>query len=117
MTRMLLIDVINNETKPVEIDSLHDIYKYLQCDSIDGTARIISGRRYGIYVDDEGFLHTPIPSVSACGLYETFVGNMLLFNLPDLDGVEKSLTDDDIAFLKARIIDYEGHPLLIGVGL
>ena len=108
MARLLLIDVENDEIKEVNIeeDNFNDYYKHLNCRIFDIARRKIGGKMFDIYVDDEGLLKSPQPSVSAYCLSRNepmLVGNLIIANCDEV-GNTTDLSDDDIKLIKENLI-------------
>lgn len=102
--KSLLIDVLNEEVKVVEVENgLEDYYKYLNCDCIDIASRKIGRKYYDIVVDDEGLLKSE-PKISAINDLGgvMLVGNLMVLN--SKDGELTTLTNDDIKYIKKRIV-------------
>ena len=110
---MFLIDVYNNEAKPVEADGLDDYYELIGCDLIDIVNRAVGNRRYAIIADDEGLLKAN-PKISAIDNFgfAMLVGNLLIANDDIENGELKSLDVSDIVYLKERVIEFstKNHP-------
>ena len=84
------------------LDDLDCFYETLDCDTIDIVTRKIGGRVYDIICDDEALLK-PFPCPSATGSNGTMLYNKLLVcGQADDEGELTSLTDEDIANLKAH---------------
>lgn len=92
----VLVDVLKQEIKKVTIDNtLEELYRILDCDSIDIVERTINGVNVRIVCDDCGFLKIkPIISI-AFFPNEVIVGNTFIC---DFDGVDDlcSLSEDNI---------------------
>ena len=119
MAKMLLIDVINKEVREVEIgigaNAIEEIHQLLHCECFALACRRVGDKRFGIYLDDDGLIKDEEPIVSAIGFGEILVGNLLIFNIPIEGSEEQSLTKEDIALLKASIMDESSHPVLMGI--
>lgn len=110
MAKMLLLDVQKQEVREVEANSFYDYCKLLNCDMIDITNREVYNfkrqekRTFDIICDDVGLLKlNTIPS--AVGKEDRkvkLVGNLLICNM-DEEGVEQSLSEEEIDFLKESI--------------
>lgn len=83
----VLIDVIKNEMKEVTIDNtVEELRRILNCDTIDIIAREINGVDVLIVCDDCGLLKkNPIPSIICFKNKEVIAGNVFIC---DFDGVE-----------------------------
>lgn len=102
--RGLLLDVNANKVEIVNANGLDDYYKLIGCDCIDIVERGIKGKRFDIICDDEGAM-TSEPKISAItDLGEPMLcGNLIICGLPDEEGSETDLSDDDIEHIKANI--------------
>ena len=93
----VLIDVISNTAKVVEIEkSLNSYYKILNCNLIDITSRYIGGKLFDIICDDEGlfkedFIASAVTSYNRIAL----VGNLFVVKFDGNDD-ETSLDDEEI---------------------
>lgn len=86
-------------------NSLDDIYTALGCETFDIANRDVCGKRFDIYVDDEGLLkENPIVSALSKDLKPMLVGN-LLFAHHDRHGNSTAVSDDDIAHLKRCVVN------------
>ena len=98
--RSLLIDVENAEVKEIEVNSIDDFYKYINCSTIDIVGRYIGDekRLYSIVIDDNGALkENAIPS--AINLVDIMLyGNLVITKKGDIDE-ELQLTEHDIDYL------------------
>lgn len=98
--------VLNTEKgmKEAEIeDSLKTYYELIDCDTIDITARKVGDRWYRIVVDDEGLLKmNPVVSAYTEDMEPVLVGNLVFCGAEDEDGYLTSLSQEDIANLKAH---------------
>ena len=116
--RALWLDVENRKVKEVEVNGLEDYYRMIDCRMIDIVRRSIGGKDYNIICDDEGLLKDNI-TISAINKdwQEMLVGNLIICGFEKL-GELTSLTDEDIAHIKKRIIQVrsmlkpEGYPIL-----
>lgn len=117
----MLIDVQNETARVVEVeDKLDSYYELLQCDCIDIVERKVGRRTYSIVIDDEGLFRQPkISAISDLGDV-MLVGNLLIVRR---DGESlASITNDDIKYLKGRIIEQstrmypKGYPMLMQCG-
>ena len=116
--RALLLDAEERKVKEVEANGLEDYYKMIDCRMIDIVNRSIGNKRYNIICDDEGLLKDNI-TISAINKdwQEMLVGNLIICGLAK-QGELTSLTDEDIAHIKKKIIQVrsmlkpEGYPIL-----
>lgn len=117
----MLIDVQNETARVVEVeDKLDSYHELLQCERIDIVERKVGRRTYSIVVDDEGLFRQPkISAISDLGDV-MLVGNLLIVRR---DGENlASITNDDIKYLKGRIIEQstrmypKGYPMLMQCG-
>ena len=115
MSRLLLLDVVNDEVKEIDCDGLQDYYKHLGCDCFDIVQRKIAGKYFDIYIDDNGmFVEKPIVSASDSANEPMLVGNLIFANA-NAEGNTISLSDDDIAWIKKNIrnaAQYVGDELI-----
>lgn len=107
LLRGVLVDVENETASVVEIpDKLDELYKILNCDCIDITVRRIGYRkqRFNIVCDDEGLLKADhkISAIDNLGQAQ-LVGNLFIVGSLIEDGELTSLTDDDAAYILARV--------------
>ena len=104
MIKGLLIDVHDNKVEVLEIEDTLDEYKrIIKCDWIDIVRVYIGNREYRVVLDDNGALYpdrkiSAITPISRWNLY----GN--LFIVLDNGETLKSLTEDDIKYLKRRVL-------------
>ena len=104
MIRGVLIDVVNNAAKVVEIDKkLESYYKILNCNLIDITSRYIGDKLFDIICDDEGLLKENF-KVSAItrSLGPALVGNLFVVK-HDGKGNERSLTKKEVEYVLERV--------------
>lgn len=103
MARLLLLDVIGGTgLKEIECNNLDDYYKALKCECFDIAHRDVDGKRFDIFVDDVGlFVDNPIPSALDKFMKPALVGNLIFAN-HDESGNTTSLSDEDIAHIKAH---------------
>ena len=108
MAKMLLLDVQKQEVREVEANGLKDYYKLLNCDTIDITNREVYNfkrqekRTFDIICDDNGLLISDIiPSAVGKDGKVKLVGNLLICNVDE--GIEQSLPEEEIDFLKDSI--------------
>lgn len=91
-------------------DKLEDYRKYLECEHIDITTRLIGGKEYCIVCDDEGRFDSEnkISAASYSNKEDNFVGKIIIAN----DGEEhlKGLNEADIILLAMR--SYKGFLVL-----
>lgn len=105
MARLFLLDIVNNESREVECDKLQDFYEYLNCSCIDIANRELSGKRFDIFVDDEGLLKdNPMVSALSKDFKPMLIGNLIFAN-HDGAGNTTDLTDGDIRVIKRHIFD------------
>ena len=99
--RMLLIDVNENEIKPLEVNCLEDYYEHIGCRCIDIVRRKIGDRYFEIIIDDEGlFVDEPIVSAIDENNNVMLVGNLLIASGEvDIDGNLTSIDDSDIDYI------------------
>ena len=96
--RVFVLDVIQSDTRIVEIDSdeLEDFYKELDCHIFDVAVRKVGDVRYDIFCDDIGLLkEDPVVSAIDQDGKPMLVGNLLLANHDD-QGRTTSLSLDDV---------------------
>ena len=93
----VLIDVVNNTAKVVEIEKkLESYYKILNCDLIDITSRYIEGKLFDIICDDEGLYKNDfIVSAATSRGTAALVGNLFVVKFDGEDD-ETSLDDNEI---------------------
>lgn len=107
--KALLIDVNRREIAEVDIFNRPDIYKLINCRTIDVIRRYIGSdkRLYDIILDDEGKLKpNQIVSGISSDFSELLVGNLLIARSNKF-GNRIGLTDADIYYIKKSIIT--GH--------
>ena len=86
------------------IDTLDNLYKLLECSTIDIQVRYINGKPYDIIFDDEYMINGKSQepkNALAIGtrkgeILEILFGNILICGLADQEGKETALTDSDI---------------------
>lgn len=102
MKVMLINPAEENETILYIEDKLEDYRKYLECDRIDITTRLIGGKEYCIVCDDEGrFIEgNKVSASSFSNKNDNFVGKIIIAN----NGEEhlKGLNDADLILLMWR---------------
>ena len=108
MARLLLIDVIDDKVKEVNIgeSDLDVFHEYLHCRCFDVTERKIGGKYFDIFCDDEGLLQDPQPPISAYSIKDNepmLVGNLIIAN-HDMEGNTTDLSDEDIKLIKENLI-------------
>lgn len=90
--------IANGKATAVQFeDNIHEIYKLVECDTIDMVQRTISGRHYVFIVDDEGKIKDKpkAPSAYATDYAEVIVGNILIVKGEDAEGLLKSVSLED----------------------
>lgn len=116
-TKKLTAYYIDPETAtadPVEITAALDTYyELLHCNIIDIVTRKIGGKYYDIICDDEGLFNAD-PRISAIdpNWSAMLVGALLVIGLPDDEGNETSLSEDDVAHIASRVLHMgtRNHP-------
>lgn len=105
MARVLVLDVIGDKgLYEAECNELNDYYEHLKCDCFDIACRKIGDKYFDMFVDDVGlFKDSPIPSVFDTEMNPMLVGNVIIAN-HDMEGNTTSLTDEDIAIIKAHTV-------------
>ena len=108
MARLLCLDVnrgiAENALYEVECNELEDFYKALNCDCFDITQRIIGGKVFDIYCDDEGLLkaNQKPSTIVQGGMNSPLVGNLIFAN-HDAEGETVSLTAEDFKTIRDNI--------------
>lgn len=88
MAKMFLMEVEKDGIK-VEVNSLEDMYKFIDCDTVDSQGLFTVGEdRVVIWVDDEGLLKNKKRN-------RGFVGNILVGKV-NFEGEDIDLQDEDI---------------------
>lgn len=122
-TKMLFIDVTNEDVKVVTPASYHEYHDLIGCRCFDVTRRRVGDekREYEFICDDEGLLKSN-PIISALNGSEVMlVGNLLVAGKVDFEGDFTDITDDDVNYLKKYIkylVDISigtVHPVLVEV--
>lgn len=92
-----LIDIENGKCGVVTVDgSLDGFYEILNCDCFDITHRLIGGKPFDIFVDDEGLLkENPLVSAYDVNGDHCLVGNLFVVKVDD-EGETISLTEEEI---------------------
>jgi hypothetical protein len=100
-----LIDVYGDRgcNELVFHDTLENIYKILDVETIDVAVRKIGNFTYDIICDDEGLLKDSLPSAVTNEDEVQLVGNLLLVN-HDEEGNFTSLTDEQIKDLGKHLV-------------
>lgn len=100
-----LIDVYGDRgcNELVFHDTLENIYKILDVETINVAVRKIGNFTYDIICDDEGLLKDSLPSAVTDKDEVQFVGNLLLVN-HDEEGNFTSLTDEQIEDLGKHLV-------------
>lgn len=102
MAKLLLFDVVEDEFKKVDINTLDDMYNAIGCDLIDMVNRQIGDKRFDIIVDDEGLLkEKPIVSAVYKNDRVALVGR-LLFAKHGKKGETVGLTDEEIEMIMSN---------------
>ena len=109
---LLLFD--GRSFKKIECGNLDDYYKYLECDCFDIANRKIGGKRFDVFVDDEGLLkENPIPTAINGSGNVMLVGNLIFAN-HDYEGNTTSLSDDDIEIIKkSKVVGFSSNGEMI----
>ena len=107
LLRGVLVDVEKETVGIVEIpDELDEFYRILNCDCIDIPVRRIGHRKqkFNIVCDDEGLFKTPqkISAIDNLGQPQ-LVGNLFIVGGTDLEGNLISLSEDDAAYVLAKV--------------
>lgn len=108
MARALVIDVLGDKgVYEADINELDDYYEHLRCDCMDCARRRVGseGKAFDLWVDDEGLLRdfNIVSAINKAG-NPMLVGNIVILD-HDGQGGAKSLTDDDIEYLKRYIYE------------
>lgn len=119
MATLLVLDVKNNDVKPVQCSELDDFYRELDADVFDIARRKIGGRYYDIFVDDMGlWREDPVVSAISPKMEPMLVGNLVFANHDDA-GETTSLTDEDMdrivhnLFLIRQVGDEKEHMVVM----
>lgn len=92
---------------PITItDDLDTLHRLIDCECIDIRPYRVGGSDYDFIFDDEFLCHErpPMPSVADEGGCIILMGNVLITGLPDEDGEQTSLTDEDIRRIERRMM-------------
>ena len=95
----VLVDVIHNTIEEITIiDTLDNLYKILNCDTIDIIKRSINGKLYHVVCDDNALLKNPIPRIGLVNPTgdSKIYGNAFICGDVDCEGDLTSLNEDDI---------------------
>jgi hypothetical protein len=105
LVKGFLIDVYGDRgcNELVFHDTLENIYKILDVETIDVAVRKIGNFTYDIIYDDEGLLKDSLPSAVTDKDEVQLVGNLLLVN-HDEEGNFTSLTDEQIEDLGKHLV-------------
>lgn len=105
LVKGFLIDVYGDRgcNELVFHDTLENIYKILDVETIDVAVRKIGNFTYDIICDDEGLLKDSLPSAVTDKDEVQLVGNLLLVN-HDEEGNFTSLTDEQIEDLGKHLV-------------
>lgn len=119
MATLLVLDVKNNDVKPVQCSELDDFYRELDADVFNIARRKIGGRYYDIFVDDMGlWREDPVVSAISPKMEPMLVGNLVFANHDDA-GETTSLTDEDMdrivhnLFLIRQVGDEKEHMVVM----
>lgn len=99
--RSLLLNTNTNKLRAVKTKGdLDDLYRLIECNTIDIVTRQIGNKVFDIVIDDEGLLveNAKISAVDDFGEPMLF-GNLLFFN-NDGNGNLTELTEDDIKCIR-----------------
>lgn len=120
LVKGFLIDVYGDRgcNELVFHDTLENIYKILDVETIDVAVRKIGNFTYDIICDDEGLLKDSLPSAVTGKDEVQLVGNLLLVN-HDEEGNFTSLTDEQIEDLGKHLVmammAYKGDTRVYGL--
>lgn len=105
LVKGFLIDVYGDRgcNELVFHDTLENIYKILDVETIDVAVRKIGNFTYDIICDDEGLLKDSLPSAVTDKDEVQLVGNLLLVNHNE-EGDFTSLTDEQIKDLGKHLV-------------
>ena len=123
MAKMLLLDVEKQELREVNANNLEDYYKLLNCRCIDIVNRPIISlndkiEHFDIICDDEGLLkeNNLVSAVDFRNRKIALVGNLLICDF-DREGNEKSLSKEQIEFIKDAVVqvpfESQGDDLIV----
>ena len=94
-------------------DPLQDIYDMLECSCIDVQTRTIGGKKFDIYLDDEGlFKQDNFPSIVTTDysgkIVEVIVGNAFICSTNE-EGDMESLSEEDVKLIisKTKLVTKE----------
>ena len=119
MATVLVLDVKDNDVKPVQCSELDDFYRELDADVFDIASRKIGGKYYDIFCDDMGlYREDPVISAISPKMEPMLVGNLVFANHDDA-GETTSLTEDDMdrivhnLFLIRQVGDDKEHMVVM----
>lgn len=106
----LLLNLNDNKTEVVEVNSLQDYYNLIGCNLIEIVSRKIGRKRFDIVCDEEGtFVAEPkISAIDNLGA-PMFVGNLIICGQADEEGELTDLSGRDINYIKQRIVKMCTH--------
>lgn len=96
----MLIEESGCEPKVVEIgDDLDSWYKALDCNLVQTVYRSIGGKEFCLICDEEGLFAERLPvaiTLDGDKIIEMLVGSILIAGLPDAEGNNTDLSDEDV---------------------
>ena len=121
--KMLLLDVVNNDVRMVEANTLDDYYRLIGCDYVDIIHRRIGDVEVEIVLDDEGLLvEDPKPSGISVDGTPILFGNLLIASgrvtddgeLTELTEYEVDEIMDNVATISTSVYK-EPYPAFVEV--
>ncbi len=101
--KALLLNVHENRVSEVDVETLDDYYRLIQCSCIDIVLRKVGKKYYCFVCDDEALLHSNIKISAIDSSGEMMLaGNLIILNSSN-NGDMESLTDEDIKNIKDNL--------------
>lgn len=113
--KTLLLDVFSEKVEVIDVeDDLQAFYDRLDCTCIDIVQRKIGRKWFDVMCDDEGLFRDP-QKISAIDNYgrPMLVGSLMFFH-NDGEGNLVGLSDEDIKYIKDRIVIMCTHKYIKG---
>jgi hypothetical protein len=97
--KAILINVIDETVRQVEVENIKDIYKHLDCQTFE-VAHNFHDHMDSVYVDEEGLftMNSESKFFTVKGGHQPFIGNGLVMGLNPMNGesVDHHISVDDL---------------------
>lgn len=103
--KVLFIEAGTSRIEAMDIEpTLEKYYELINCDCINIAVRTVGGKEFDFIVDDEGLLKPGFKFAAINGTgTDGLAGNVIVCGMPDEEGYETGLTDEDIKLLFSNI--------------